>query len=135
MLLPQNTHFSGFSPWMSTPCLIQFILSGLSLYSSKILLTETTLDKSFFVFFKNNVKLKFLSKLTKSIFCGLFMFSLRIRIFARSTFFSNSATAFLSSCNGRIGNLLECFSNSSFISRISYLLPTTTEGILYILDF
>lgn len=78
MLLPQNTHFSGLSPWISTPCLIQFILSGLSLYSSKILLTETTLDKSFFVFSKNNVKLKFLSKLTKSIFCGLFMFFSRI---------------------------------------------------------
>ena len=103
MLLPQNTHFSGFSPWISTPCLIQFILSGLFLYSSKILLTETTLDKSFFVFSKNNVKLKFLSKLTKSIFCGLFMFFSRIRIFACSTFFSNSAMAFSSSCNGRIG--------------------------------
>ena len=109
MLLPQNTHFSGFSPWISTPCLIQFILSGLFLYSSKILLTETTLDKSFFVFSKNNVKLKFLSKLTKSIFVGLFMFFRRIRIFCLSTFFSNSAMAFSSSCNGRIGNDLNVF--------------------------
>lgn len=55
MLLPQNIHFWGFSPWISTPCLIQLIFSGLFLYSSRILLTVTTLDNSSFVLFKKNL--------------------------------------------------------------------------------